>query len=1727
MNVFELDASLVRDYERFARSFTQIRAQDIREQVEAIYASDRFWPEPLISINPRFERGSAIDALVRSGTLHEGTGRVFSIGGAPLTLHRHQTQAVAKAATGQSFVVTTGTGSGKSLCFFIPIIDAAIRARAAGEPARTRAIVIYPMNALANSQREEIDKFIKQSGLPENLRPTFARYTGQESSEERERIRDAKPDILLTNFMMLELLMTRQNPLDRAVIANANGLEFLVLDELHTYRGRQGADVAMLVRRVRDRLCPDHAPICIGTSATMATEGDEGQRAAVVASVSTRLFGTPIPADAVIGESLERATDPSLKSASLGATLVSAVNDELPAQLDDDELRRHPLAVWTELEIGLCDGKRLTRRDPMTLAQATQKLAEQSKCELNRCRSQLQAFLMLASRPAGERGGAGDRAFMAFKIHRFISGAGHVYATLRGAGQRRVTLDGQRFDPDDPDARLYATFFCRNCGQEHHPVVLGIDDGLQRVLPRDIDETPLDDANTADRPGYLMLEPENDDEFSFAGELEDYPEDWIELDRGGAPRLRKDRRSAAPEALTVDASGAVGTTGRKAWFLPGKFRFCPACKDQPAQQAREINKLAGLSAEGRSSATTLLVSSAVRWMNGNAGSLAPHSRKLLGFTDNRQDAALQAGHFNDFLFVALLRGAILSAVRKAGTAGLSEDEFGRRIQTELGFTASNRARRQEWMLDPESKGVAQLNAEQALSRVLAYRVWVDQRRGWRFTNPNLEELGLVRAEYVSLDELAADDDAFAKAPDELRLLSADKRAVLLRELLEHMRHGLAATADALDPGTVEAAGNAARQSLRDPWAISAQESPRVAAALIIDAPKRAEVGLRGEPLVVRGGPRSRLARVLGHSRFWGTRLKADTYIEIIHALLEAAENYQLVRRVSTLFDVDGWRLAANALRLVPAEGRADGKRANSYFVDLYSTIADTLASGGNTLFGIEGREHTAQVEAQRREWREWRFRWGEEDRAKLTDEVEDLRKAGEPNVFLPVLFCSPTMELGIDISALNTVYLRNMPPTPANYAQRSGRAGRSGQAALVLTYCAAQSPHDQYYFANRTAMVSGIVRPPAIDLANRDLIEAHLHAVWLAESKHELESDIPHVLDLHDPALPLQSDIARVFSAVELSKRAAISMRRLLDAVQTELTTEAAPWAADRPAFAETTATSALARFSGAFERWRQLYQSARAQLTEANRRSEMHGLTAKERKEAKIQQAQANEQIALLERGNASGSSDFYTYRYLATEGFLPGYNFPRLPLYAYVPATGAGSSAAYLQRARFIAISEFGPRSLIYHEGRAYRVYKAKLPPIVRSQDDGRLATSTIYICEECGAAHQNDEPERCHACNARMGDVHPVRNVLRIDNVETKPAERITANDEDRQRQGFEIQTVFAWSQRDGHLDVKTAVASDADGDIMILSYAPGATISRLNKGLRRRKEKSIFGFGIDPASGRWTGSPVEGDDDADPDEPVRQRVVPIVQDHKNALLLRLVEGLPSENAMATLQHALARGLEIVFQLEEGEIQTEPLPSRENRRGILAFEATEGGAGVLGRLAADPVAIAKVARAALELMHYRNIGTASLRAATSELTEVEDARCVKGCYRCLLSYYNQPDHEQIDRTDDAVRLLLLRLVRATVQAGSAKASASSSPWHAALAGWSLPVPDAEPLMVNGTRLTLAWRSHLAAAAVGTVSPDVRSAAEALGYSVVELADAPGEQPPPELVDLLGAPA
>lgn len=1718
MNIFELDRALVERYASFARSFSSIKAPEIDRQIRAVYDERKFWPDPLVTINPRYEPGKSIDELASEGVIEPELVSIFAAGPnrTPIRLHRHQQRSVAKARNSESFVVTTGTGSGKSLCFFVPIVDAIVRAKKAGEPARTRAIIIYPMNALANSQLGEIRKFVDDAvavGLPAHLKPTVARYTGQETDEERQQISRDKPDILLTNFMMLELLMTRQERLDQAVIANAQGLDFLVLDELHTYRGRQGADVAMLVRRVKQRLTPSKDLICIGTSATMSSSADELERAKAVADVATTLFGQPISQfGGVIDEDLDRATSYEIKAETLIEPLRQAVLQPFPKSLSNAELERHPLACWIETQIGIQEGEKRRRRPPMTMTEAAKALSTQIGLPVADCERAIAAMLAMMGKREDERGGTSDRAFLAFKLHRFISGAGKAYATLEPAKQRRVSLEGQKFLPGDESARLYPLYFCRECGQEHHSVSIASVDGERRVIARPIDEPTKDDAEPdGTETGYLV--PAVNDGFKFNGDIEDYPDEWQEQTASGVPRLKSAHRSKHEGRLVyVRPDGSFGDDGIPAWFFSGQYRFCPECGYQPASQAREINKLAGLSAEGRSSATTLIVATVLAWMEQD-GSLAPYTRKLLGFTDNRQDAALQAGHFNDFIFVTLLRAAILRAVRASGAQGLKPDRFGEAVRLALGFDLDEPTRLSEWMLDPKAKGYQnRQEAQETLSDILTHRLWADLRRGWRYTNPNLEEVGLIEAHFPGLDDLIHDDEEFRACP-RLAAASPDIRRQLFERLFDNMRQGLAVATDALDPSKVRQSAEVSRNRLRLPWAIDREEekSLRQAGFLMITPPRSGTIKAAEAALIVRAGRQSKLGKELRHNRIWGEQIPAREYDEMIETLLSAAEAHQFVRRVNVGHEAPAWRMAPTAIRLREASTRRDGKRQNPFFRNLYEQVADMLSHTGNLPYSFEAREHTAQVDQDVRSWREDRFRYETADRKRLADNQEAMRQEGEPDTFLPAMFCSPTMELGVDISALNAVYLRNVPPTPANYAQRAGRAGRSGQAALVVIYCASQSPHDQYYFKDQPALVAGVVRSPALDLANQDLLRSHLHAEWLAVANVPLRSSIPENLDMSGDDKPVAPEIAEGLAAVAKSGAARPIMRRLIDAMLPAVDLKNAPWLADVDAFVEQVDRQALSEFSHAFKRWRDLHSSARREQDLAHAIQNKVGLKAGERTAAATRYRNASRELEILETGRASNGSDFYTYRYLATEGFLPGYNFPRLPLYAFIPA----NRSAVLQRPRFLAIAEFGPNSMIYHEGRAFRVTKAKLPARDRL-DNNQLTTSTLILCPQCGAAHTDELQERCYACDTSLGGAERLDTVLRIDNVETAPAERITANDEDRQRRGFEIQTVFQWPMQAGEPDIRSCLLIADDQELLRLDYGPATKLSRINKGLRRRKSKSIFGFFIDPNSGRWLADPSNGDDDdgmGDPTQAKPQRIVPIVEDHKNAMLLQPRIPLSVED-MTTLQHALIRGIQLVFDLEEGEILGEPLPNRDLRNVILLYEATEGGAGVLNRLIADPAKVAEVAAEALKLMHYQPPFDGE------ELQATDDA-CVAGCYRCILSYFNQPDHEMIDRRHPEMLEFLRALTHAT--AGDLSADTGGDPWLNAILRWGLPKPTA--LRLPQGEFSLFWPAKDVLAVPGGASEEIKAEAAALGVlDVIDLLASPGDEIPATLRTALG---
>jgi len=368
MNVFELRNQLVNDYKSYVSSFIQIRDDRIRKHVNEQLEKGILWPEPLIQLNPAFQPANNVDGLVDGGILHKTCKAIFrrktedDIAGSKLRLHQHQEDAIRVAQSGANYVLTTGTGSGKSLAYIIPIVDFVLKH---GSGKGVQAIIVYPMNALANSQLGELEKFINL-GFPDNKGPvTFGRYTGQESDDEKKQIMANPPDILLTNYVMLELILTR--PDERKTLVNAaQGLRFLVLDELHTYRGRQGADVAMLVRRVRNTLNATNLQ-CIGTSATLSSAGGFDEQRKDVAAVATKLFGdTVLPAN-VIGETLRRSTvemdlvDPSQLEKLKDRIFLPETKLNTYSDLIND-----PLASWIESNLGLKtdDKGRLIRAMP-------------------------------------------------------------------------------------------------------------------------------------------------------------------------------------------------------------------------------------------------------------------------------------------------------------------------------------------------------------------------------------------------------------------------------------------------------------------------------------------------------------------------------------------------------------------------------------------------------------------------------------------------------------------------------------------------------------------------------------------------------------------------------------------------------------------------------------------------------------------------------------------------------------------------------------------------------------------------------------------------------------------------------------------------------------------------------------------------------------------------------------------------------------------------------------------------------------------------------------------------------------------------------------------------------------------------------------------------------------------------------------------------------------------
>lgn len=1605
MDVFKLRNQVIGDYRNYVKSFINIGDPKIERHVDGELQQGFLWPEPLVQLNPNFEPGESLETLVRQDVLHPECLRIFAkkdesgAHATPIRLHRHQVEGIKTARAGKNYVLTTGTGSGKSLSYIVPIVDYVLRNR--GTRSGIQAIIVYPMNALANSQEGELEKFLCH-GYPKGPPVSFRRYTGQEKEIQRKDIINNPPDILLTNYVMLELLLTRT--LEDPLIKAARGLRFLVLDELHTYRGRQGADVAMLARRVREA-CEAHSLVHIGTSATLAGEGTWADQQKQVAHMASDLFGSPVESDHIIGETLRRVTPPPPSDLSqFFAEIRQRIESHQdPPAGDSAAFLAHPLSSWIESNLGLhteAESGRHVRQKPMPIhgpGSASEKLCEDTDLDPDICRKALEQALLAGYQCKDEEG----RPIFAFRLHQFISKGEKVYASLEPENTRYITLQAQQFVPGSERSKiLLPLVFCRECGEAYY-LVQQIAGAQKHSIYRsgELSDDELDESEGKSPEaidGYLYVNeskpwPKPSDTAELLKRL---PDTWIDLDKNNQQIVRKTYKDKLPREVFISPLGeeGKGKDALRAHFIQAPFRFCLQCGvAYDHHQRLDFAKVATLGSEGRSTATTILSLSTVRRLRQDP-SLETEARKLLSFTDNRQDASLQAGHLNDFVEIALLRSALLRAVQAAGPEGIRHEELTRRVFDTLALPLHLYA----W--NPEVEYTQRDNTERALRQVLGYFLYQDLRRGWRITSPNLEQCGLLDIDYVDLKRCCADEPKWEKKHPVLAGATPEEREKVCRVLLDSMRRELCIRVDYLDPSYQEGLRESSRQYLIRPWSLDEQE--HLEPSRIVFPRARGDENkspFRWYYISPRSGFGLYLKRN-GTFQNDGAKLNTQDIEKIIQELLKTLIIPGIVHEVvqgRAKNEAGGYQLNASALIWKAGDAKqafhdwvrvpnppSQGLRVNPFFGELYRQDSGDLKY-------IEAREHTAQVSNDDREEREKRFRDGK----------------------LPLLYCSPTMELGVDIRTLNVVNMRNIPPTPANYAQRSGRAGRSGQPAFVFTYCSSGSPHDQYFFKRPQQMVSGAVSTPRIDLLNEDLLRAHVHAVWLRESKLDLKHSLGDILDIsgEEPTLDLLPSIRDKLETQIHRDRALVAAKDALGPVISRLIEpqEGVHEWIDR------VLRELPHSFVQACERWKGLYRSALRQSKEQSRIVLDASKDSTQRARAAELRREAENQLRLLIDTQAF-NSDFYSYRYFACEGFLPGYNFPRLPLSAYLSGRNRRKDRdEQLNRPRFLAISEFGPKSIIYHEGSRYSVNKI-IMPVDRGEG---IFNRRASLCGACGYLHPVQGSKADDTCD-RCGQALPsaLNNLFGMQHVSALRRARINSDEEERVRIGYEIKTGVRFAERGGALSAQKAQLISSQGQLLAtLTYGHSATLWRMNLGWRRRKDKAVLGYLLDTERGHWADKSSE-DPEENNESPVSarvERVIPYVEDHRNCLLIQPEDTLGPE-LMASLEYALKSAMQVEFQLEDRELASEALPNEADRRLILFYEASEGGAGVLRRIVEERGLLCKIVRNALDICHYHPDSGKDLRRAPRSREDCESA-----CYDCLLSYFNQRHHSLLDRT------------------------------------------------------------------------------------------------------------
>jgi len=1519
-------------------------------------------------------------------------------------LYAHQAEALRLVLAGKNAVITTGTSSGKTLCYQLPILNDLILDPSVG----LRAIIVYPMNALANDQLTEWEVLLE--GHPEI---TFARFTGQTPADQevyetrlqeafrsdlidsgrtgneltrevdkrvrehladdakripnrlnhRDAIRQRPPHVLITNFSMLEYLLER--PVD-APIFDHSRLRFLVLDEVHSYRGIQSTEIAFLVRRLKDRLGIEHAT-CIATSATLGKDTPEG--AAKVRQFASRLFGedfeepnpirgkarevvrqtpviAPIPSSYGVALSAFERGDEKAAAQALGGS--GSLLDALGHDSNLYELRSTILA------------------SPIHLSEAAAKLWPDA--DAHDREEALVALLGLSARMTGDDGDA----LLPARLHYFVRTLEGLFACLRTDCPGRKSADEPAYFVSRSHTRtpqgacpachavgwaskLVEVLGCRRCGylfgalQDMGPRSAPANDDVDDV-PFDVFETELGDDDDAFR-SYFHISPELPRPSASEDDEDEEPEgttlSWCASCGCKVGEDRMDCVCADPHPREIEIfhrQCVPGKTGEETAqnLMSGRklLRLCPNCGAQrvsvePMQRFREWRDEQG------SDMAVPLAYFQVRPVPGK------RTGKLLCFTDNRQRAAAFPTLLEDRTFPNDLGRAIVSLLKKERRPlHLEElaDEIRRLAHGERADGAATGLFLPASRLpDGPSDQAAERNAWRA--EIFAYFSIRDAAR------QSLEDLGLVSVLYRSTSDFTA--RAFERAARILAPfgLDASEAAQAVQMLLRFMRHdkaislpnGVEVDAPAFGAASWrqsyvrEGAGPAVRS-----WIGAGKRVPRP-----VDYISRVT---RTEFAVARG-----LTGELFDAFTDGMCAAAPWNAQAWQVDHEGLE----VELAATRFVCSRCgEVTTFAPRRVCPRVACDGRLEPESFDPARASRVDRWIAGLDTAFAtLRSEEHTAQIEKPVAEQIERRFRASEID----------------------LLSSTTTFELGINIGDLQTVLLRNVPLSSANYIQRVGRTGRGiDKNAVCVTLCD-RGPYESDTWRDPKRIMSGEVRPPAVFLANPLIAQRHFNARLFAAFLRQrvvAEGALPkpgeqkialaNVLPTVTPAFPFRDWLPKNLAS------------RPLDFA--EWLKKTAPGLPLGAALSDLVAT--LGGATAGIEHCGEDYEATIADIegeitTLMDRRSE------------------------LFAKGKQSGSIDTTVRNILnddvisllAKEGFLPRYAFPLDVVSLETGRSRWAPSDVTLQRDRGQAISEYAPgMSVIAHK----TVFESAGLYIGSERDKPRIRY--LFRCPDCRRVQISDE-KTSGACVC--GLPFAPGNLQRY--IEPAAFSVQTGNKDRtgiRHRRGpMQRQTQSLVS----FIDVIEADALSTDGQFVLALKADGH-LFRYNSGPRGKGFAfcTACGAGFPEALARqWSKRmkehpPLRSFDNASrcrSDGNAWLRTVRLGHRFQSQCLsIRPKSGDLDEPTTVSVSAALHRAACEILDLDRFDIGVTVQASPTE---VVLYDNTPGGAGFVAdaRDAWPDVVAAAVAR-------------------------LESCTCEKACYDCLKHYGNQRQHDRLDR-------------------------------------------------------------------------------------------------------------